>query len=225
MKKIIIAAIFTLIGFAQTQAQVTFRPGLRAGANFSHFTDGSDYYYYYNGSNDNNSADFKSKADFYIGFYGALKLTRYYTLQPEITYSRQGSKFETSYREEIYNENSGTVTYRNVTNSGQLDVSYLSIAVINKFTFTEKFNLHIGPTLDFVVDKGGSLLRSDNYYYDGDPTDVDLAFVAGVGFNFTKNFGIEARVKKGIVPVIDTYNDSHTNVVFSAGATYTFDLK
>jgi len=54
-----------------------------------------------------------------------------------------------------------------------------------------------------------------------------MAFVLGAGFNFTPNFGIEARVKKGIIPVYYSDIDSvdHTNVVFSLGATYTFDVK
>lgn len=221
MKKILFT-LMILVGFTQSQAQVTFKPGIRAGVNFSHFTKGSDYNDYYN-SNDNN-AEFESKTDFYVGFYGALRLTKYYTLQPEINYSRQGSKFNTRdfYFDEYGNNN------RSSTRSGQIDVSYLSISVINKFTFTEKFNVHVGPTIDFVVDKEGALVTPSNssyYYYDSDPTDVDLAFVAGVGFNFTKNIGIEARVKKGIVPVIDTSYDSHTNVSFSVGATYTFDIK
>jgi len=222
MKKILIAAIFALIGFTQTQAQVTFKPGLRAGANFSHFTKGSDYDNYYNSNDDR--TEFESKTDFYVGFYGALRLTKYYTLQPEINYSRQGSKFNTR---DFYYDQYGNSIGSN-TRSGQIDVSYLSISVINKFTFGEKFNVHVGPTIDFVVDKNGAFVTPNNnnyYYYDSDPTDVDLAFVAGVGFNFTKNLGIEARVKKGIIPVVDTSDDNHTNVTFSVGATYTFDIK
>lgn len=225
MKKILTAAIFALIGCTQTHAQVTFKPGLRAGANFSHFTKGSDYDNYDNYYNSNdNRIKFESKTDFYVGFYGALRLTKYYTLQPEINYSRQGSKFSTrNFNYDQYGNSIGSSTM-----SGQIDVSYLSISVINKFTFSEKFNVHVGPTIDFVVDRNGAFVTPNNnsyYYYDSDPTDVDLAFVAGVGFNFTKNIGIEARVKKGIIPVIDTYDDNHTNVNFSVGATYTFDIK
>lgn len=224
MKKILFA-IIALVGFAEAQSQVTFRPGLRAGANFSHFTKGDELRYYDDSFvNGNNNFEFKSKTDFYVGFYGALRLTRYYTLQPEITYSRQGSKFETL---EVYYDSSDMPNYFN--RSGQVDVSYLSIAVINKFTFSDKFYVQVGPTIDFVVDKSGTPLvnrNNDNYYYyDSDPTDVDLAFVAGLGFNFTKNLGIEARVKKGIIPVVETDDNDHTNVNFSIGATYTFDLK
>jgi hypothetical protein len=163
---------------------------LRAGLNFSHFTQ-----------TDNVEEDFKSKSDFYIGGYGELKLTKYYTLQPEITYSRQGTKYEYSEPGNSFNRT--------------FDATYLSFAVVNKFTFNDKFNFHIGPTMDFLVEKDKNL----NYN-----SDVDLAFLLGLGYNFNSNFGIEARIKKGIVPVID-YSDSQTNVVFSLGATYTFDLK
>ncbi len=200
MKKIFIIA--ALAFFGMTQAQVTFKPGLRGGVNFSHFTKGdynNSFYYDNNGNYVNTpTREFKSKTDFYLGFYGALHLTKYYTLQPEIDYSRQGtfSKGINGFEDQ------------------KLDVSYLSIAIVNKFTFSEKFNVHIGPTIDIVVEN-----NFDNY------SDVDFAFILGAGYNFTKNIGVEARVKKGIIPVYDDYSDYHTNVVFSVGATYTFDLK
>lgn len=224
MKKGIIVALFALFGINQNQAQVTFRPGVRAGLNFAHFTKGD----YINGGYTNlyydpntmqyvsstATNDYKSKTDFYVGFYGALHLAKYYTLQPEIDYSNQGS----------------TLNYidKNVPKSTKLGVSYLSIAVINKFTFN-KFNVHLGPAVEFVVDEKN--MNADN--------DVDFTFQLGAGYDITKNFGLEARIKKGIVPAYygNNYNgygyngygyndsDNHTNVVFSVGATYTFDLK
>ena len=195
MKKYFTIVLFAFFGIIQ--AQVTFKPGLRAGANFSHFSKENDEYV--NDINNNNGRSFSSKTDFYIGFYGALHLTKYYTLQPEIDYSRQGAFFKANDQPEI-----------------KLDVSYLSINIINKFTFSDKFNVHIGSTIDFVVD------NSANF---GPDSEVDLAFVLGAGYNFTSNLGIEARVKKGIIPVLDYSDGNHTNVVFSVGATYTFNLK
>jgi hypothetical protein len=192
----ILILLFAFLGIMETQAQVTFRPGLRAGANFSHFTKGSNYYYDpYDPNPVGPNIEYDTKTDFYIGFYGALKLSKFYTLQPEIDYSAQGSN------------------YRSSTSSFNLDVDYLSFEVLNKFTFGDRFNIHFGPTLDFVVDKN----------FDTD-ANVDMAFVLGAGISLTHNFGIEARVKKGIIPVLD-FNENHTNVVFSLGATYTFDVK
>lgn len=211
MKKLFIIA-FLALGFYQAQAQVTFRPGLRGGLNFSHFTKGDfdNYnggYYDYNGNYiPYSNPEFTSKTDFYIGFYGALKLSKFYTLQPEVDYSNQGSS--------VKRPNSSTV---------KLNASYLSVAVVNKFSFNEKFNVHLGPTIDFVVDKDFNV-----------DSDVDLAFILGAGYDINKNIGIEARVKKGLIPVYyNNYYDgsyyssdsNHTNVVFSVGATYTFDVK
>jgi hypothetical protein len=200
--KVIIIAFIAFLGISQTQAQVTFRPGVRGGVNFAHFTKGD---YYYNSYYDSTTGQYlssrvkdesSSKTDFYIGFYGALKLTKHYTLQPEIDYSRQGSNFKIADKENI-----------------KYDITYLSIAVVNKFAFTDKFNVHLGPTIDFIIE------RNENV-----KSDFDLAFQLGAEYHITPNLGLEARVKKGIVPVIN-YNDSHTNVVFSLGASYTFDLK
>ena len=127
-----------------------------------------------------------------------MHFTKYYTFQPEIDYSRQGAILKGS----------------NGVKDERLDVSYLSIAFASKFTFTDKFNVHLGPAIDFQVD--------DNFNTD---SEVDFVFFLGAGYNFTKNFGIEARVKKGLIPVLDYSDGNHTNVVFSFGATYTFDLK
>jgi hypothetical protein len=197
MKKTIVIACIAAVGIAKAQAQVTFKPGLRAGLNLSHFSKGNDSYY--DDYNESSNREFDSKNDFYLGFYGALKLTKYYTLQPELDYSRQGSKF----------------MYRNTpATQRSLNVSYLGVAAINKFTFNDKFNVHLGPAIDFQVEED----------FDTD-AEVDLTFILGTGYNFTPNFGIEARVKKGIIPVLDYSDGNHTNVVFSLGATYTFDIK
>ncbi len=182
----LLAIIFGCITFSN--AQVSFKPGFRGGLNISHFSKGNDSYY---DDGYTNERDFSSKTDFYIGFFGDLKLTKYYSLQPEINYSRQGSKIE----------------------STDLEVSYLSVGVANKFTFN-KLNVHIGPTVEFLVDQN----------FDTDAS-VDLAFFLGLGYDITQDFGIEARVKKGIVPVLDFSDGNHTNVVFSVGAFYKFDVK
>jgi Outer membrane protein beta-barrel domain len=199
MKNGIIIAFIAVLGIIQTQAQVSFKPGLRGGLNLTHFTKGDQSSFYNDNTIPNsNNRIYNSKTDFYLSFYGALKLTKYYTLQPELGYSRQGAIFK----------------FANDSKTAQYDVSYLSLAVVNKFTFTDKFNVHIGPTIDFEVENN----------FDTDAS-VDLAFLLGAGFNFTNNFGIEARVKKGIIPVLDFSDGNHTNVVFQFGVNYTFDVK
>jgi outer membrane protein with beta-barrel domain len=199
MKKAVLAIVFALFAFAASEAQVTFKPGIRAGVNFSHFTQDDDLFNIDEDDVDSEEEiDFSAKTDFYIGFIGELKLTKYYTLQPEITYTRQGTKYDAG-----------------AGDKDQIDLAYLSIGITNKFTFN-KFNVHVGPTIDFMVEKSG---------IDDPDSDVDLAFVGGIGYNITNNLGIELRAKRGIVPVIDSSTTDHSNVVFSIGAYYTFDVK
>ncbi len=201
MKKFYFLLLLLIANFAFSQ--VTFKPGIRAGANLSHFSDTNYYYgssyYYLDGSyySDSPTYDYKSKVDFYIGFLGNIRFTKFYALQPEINYSRQGSKVESNI---------------NDWNGQKLNVSYLGVQLVNKFYF-KSFNVHVGPTLEFVVDKDFSL-----------ENEVDLGITAGLGYDITKNLGVEARVKKGFVSAT-YFGDYSTNVVFQAGLYYTFDMK
>ena len=93
MRKIILA-LFCFFCLANLNAQVTFNPGFRGGVNFNHFSKGDQAYY-----NDGYTSDrnFETKTDFYLGFYGALKLSKFYSLLHEINYSRQCSVYNYYY--------------------------------------------------------------------------------------------------------------------------------
>ncbi|WP_456313764.1 outer membrane beta-barrel protein [Pseudomonas shirazensis] len=201
MKKLFAIAFILLV--SMMNAQVTFKPGLRAGAAFSTFS--------------NTRSDYKT--DFYIGGFGEIKLTKIYTLQPEITYTKQGSNNVKTYIG--YDENNGEdiIAYRD------LEINYVSVAMINKFTFPGGFQVQVGPTIDFRT--------TDNLIYEN--SDVDLAFVAGFGYKVpSTGLTIEARVKKGLIDVIDSdyygtngnndywFGDYNTNIGFQLGVSYAF---
>lgn len=197
MNKTIAALIVCIAGFFTANAQVTFKPGIRAGVNFSKLTQ----------------TEFDTKTDFYVGGFGALKLTRFYTLQPEVNYTRQGAAGGTYYD---YNTNAS------VRIGGKTEINYISFGIINKFTFNDQFDIHFGPTMDFETDS--------NVYTN---SDVDLAFTAGIGYTTPFGLTIEARVKKGIIDVLETDNyynnnfvdDYNTNFLFQVGLSYSFDAK
>lgn len=213
--------IFTFfIVFASTWAfsQVSFNPGIRAGVNFAHFSGADDYYYNYdynNGTETRNTISYGSRTDFYIGFVGNIRFAKMYALQPEVHYSRQG----------------GTIEYINANNQKvkkDLKLAYMGVQLVNKF-YVNKLNFLVGPNLEFIVNNkelgnNGEDYSNGYYYYYGPSTEVDLGITAGVGYDFTNNFGVEARVKKGFVPVLDN-GDYHSNVVFQAGVYYTFNTK
>ena len=199
MRKITVIAFFLFASIMS--AQVTFKPGLRAGASFSNFS--------------NTRSDYKT--DFYIGGFGEIKLTKFYTLQPEITYSQQGAdNVKTIIR---YNNGQDVIESRN------LEIDYLSLAMINKFTFNGGFQLQVGPTLDFRL--------QDNLLYQ--KSDVDLAFIMGIAYKLKSGLTFEARFKKGLVDVLDSdiyessrdndefwLADYNTNISFQLGISYPF---
>src|ERR1700712_4877948 len=77
MKKLTVIAFVLFIGIVSSNAQVTVSPGLRGGLTLSSLSNIDD-----NGM----------KSDFYVGGLVDIKFNKYFTLQPELTYSRQGSE-------------------------------------------------------------------------------------------------------------------------------------
>ena len=196
MKKLIV--LFLSIYCFQTQAQSTFAPGIRAGVNISHLS--SEAGLFDDGSD--TYRNFSSLTSFYVGGFFDMNLTKIYTLSPELIFSNQGSKYNFS-----PNGNS---------TSGTIKVSYLNLNIANKFRVTPNFYPYAGTCFDFVLE--------NNYKVDID-SEIDLGVFIGAGFKFNENFGIEARAKKGFIPVLDYSDGNHSNVVFQFGATYTFDAK
>ncbi|MGK4568425.1 outer membrane beta-barrel protein [Flavobacterium sp. 3HN19-14] len=121
MKKRIIIALFAAFGISQMNAQATFSPGLRAGVNFANITE----------------TDGKYKTDFYVGALMEMNLTKRYTLQPELSYTRQGAAdVNVSY----YDENNIQYTGK----QSKLDINYLSITLMNRFNIVEGFHVLVG---------------------------------------------------------------------------------
>jgi hypothetical protein len=200
MKKIITIG-FLLIGFFTSSAQVTFRPGLRGGLSLSNLGVHGDF-----------------KPDFYVGALGEIKLTKRYSLQPEINYSRQGAnnleQFSMDYDNNGYIEHA---RYHDV------NIDYLSVSMINKFSFKSGVQIQFGPTLDFIVNT--NLPYSDS--------DVDFGFVTGVGYKLPSGLIIEARFKANVLDNYGGYNDGYyyeennysPSFAFQIGVSYTFGKK
>jgi hypothetical protein len=210
MKKVFFIAIFTILGFLQSEAQVRVKPGVKAGLNVSKFTN----------------SEMSSKKDFYLGGLLNIKFNKIYTLQPELIYSKQGA-FRTmsslmNYDPTVSNQN------RKVAYS----IDYLSLSAMSQFTVGDGFHFVVGPSLDFKV--------SDNFSenYASDPIGFDLAFVGGIGYSFPNGLSLDARFKQGLVDIFgnnfnanyDTngngnYDEIVLNQLLQLGVSYSFDLK
>lgn len=202
MKKLLFVVVICLAFMIESQAQVSFKPGLRGGANFSKITQtGSTF-----------------KTDFYIGAYGALSLGRFYTLQPEIGYSNQGGGNMFLYDDDYYYYGGeGTLTKRSLT------ISYVSISLINKFNFTDKVNFHLGPVID---------IESGRTIYTSSPVDIGFTAGIGYKITnnlalegrIKKGFIVvyDSHYLQSNSPNTSSYN---TNFLFQLGLSYTFDIQ
>jgi hypothetical protein len=197
--------LLACLGFATAQAQVTLKPGILAGLNLSKLTD----------------TDLGLKPDFNIGVYGALKLSKFYTFQEEISYSRQGAKGTVS---------SVAINFPYITNvSADYDVTlqYISATTINKFNIRDAYIL-FGPQVDVLI---ASSFKANGNNFGGynKGQDIDFGLTGGFGYSFTKNIAVEARIKKGFLKVLESgtsnYNPTITNLVFQFGIAYTFGKK
>lgn len=207
MKRVLV--ILILFSTLSTFSQVEFNPGVRAGVNFSRFTNTE-------GSN---------KTDFYIGGLLGIKFTKFYTLQPELTYSRQGAVVnELGY----FNGYDPVIVPTNKEEKYNLD--YLSIGVNNKFTFGPGIQVMVGPTIDVKV--------GDNFpsSLSNELIGIDFTLVAGLGFEFENGIAIEGRFKQGMVDIFgDNYNENNDsngngnydevklNQLFQLGVSYSFN--
>lgn len=197
MKKSIILAFVLFIGLIAAQAQVKISPGVRGGLNFSTLT---------------NIEDNNTKTDFYLGGLVNIKFNKYFSLQPELSYSRQGDKG----REYFDNGNYRYVNY---------ELNYITVGAVAKFNFNGSgFHILAGPSLDFKID--------DNYI-NSNPEDFDLAIVGGVGYTLPNGLTFEARIKQGFIDIYGydgiyddndngNYDEVILNQVLQIGISYTF---
>lgn len=200
MKKITLIAFALFIGLATSQAQMKVSPGIRGGLNLSTLT---------------NIDDNSMKSDFYVGGLIEMKFNKYFTLQPEITYSRQGSNG----REYYLGAPTQDVKY---------ELNYVTLGAVAKFNFGgQGFHVLAGPSLDIKTD--------DNFgRYGYDPIGTDFSFVGGIGYSLPNGLTFEARFKQGLIDIYgydgidydDYYYDQIIlNQVLQFGISYTFKVK
>ncbi|WP_166921639.1 outer membrane beta-barrel protein [Flavobacterium poyangense] len=197
--KKIVSLLFVCFALVQTQAQVNFKTGFRTGLNLSTISE--------------MHADYRT--DFYAGAFTEINLTKRYALQPEITYSRQGS-------DNVARNYFDEVTKTNKIERRDLKLDYLSLSLINKFTFGPGIQIQFGPSLDILLDDNLAVRKTRN----------DLAFITGVAYRLPSGLTFEARFKKGFLDILDSdyytnnsnnyywLGEYNTNVNFQLGISY-----
>lgn len=146
--------------------------------------------------------DFKTKIGFNIGAFAEIPVAANFSVKPELVYSAQGTKVD------------------NVDT--KLNLNYLNVPLLGKYTSTSGFYGETGPQLGFLLSA-----KAKN---DDNSTDVkdqfkgfDFAWAFGVGYEMAESgFGVNLRYNLGLANVPDGEGDaSAKNSVFQIGVTKT----
>lgn len=175
--KNLIALALLLICILNTQAQIKL--GIKAGANFSDL-DGT--------------FNSKMRTGFHAGAVLEIKAFSNFSIQPELLYSSQGAKF-----------NSSTIT--------EINYNYITVPVMAKYyLLTDIFSIEAGPQFAFLVnDNVGNTFKTQSF---------DFGAVGGVGLNITKSLFAQAHY---VIGLSNTTTDANiTNRVIQVSLGYFF---
>jgi hypothetical protein len=199
MRRLILSAFSLMTVIAQAQSQGTTSTatvktgsgvsfGIKAGVNVASLKD-------------NQTSDIDPRTGFHAGLLANIPLSGSFRLQPEITYSSQGAKYNTL---------------------GEEKVNYVNIPILLQYQFPGGFRLQTGPQLGLLTDaklerlSGGETDVKDQF------STADVSWAFGAAYLTPLGLGIDARYNLGLNNVVDT--DLHTvkNQVWQFGLFYQF---
>lgn len=189
MKTFLITA-FLVLCILISQGQIGF--GIKAGYNNSTL--------YLSGANFTSNQ--KSKSGFNAGVFASIPIFNSFELQPEISYSEQGSQSKDSSAKDNYN--------------------YLNIPVLLKYFHKTGIFLNTGPQIGFLL---SSKYKSENTSQDlkSISKSVDFSWAIGAGYLIKKiNLTLEVRYNYGFTNVFDYDVISSKNRVLQVDLLYTF---
>ncbi len=201
MKKIILtaAAVFAF-GFANAQ-DVKF--GVKGGLNVATLTGDVD--------------NVDSKVGFHVGGFAEIKVSDKFSVQPELLFSTQGTKFE-------FSEDFGGEI---ISGEGKVNLSYVNIPVMAKFYVADKFSLEAGPQIGFLTSAKYKLEAEGEEGEEDAKEDyesIDFGVNFGAGYNFTENLSAGLRYNLGLSNIAKDAGDDYKekNGVFSLSLGYKF---
>jgi opacity protein-like surface antigen len=199
MKKVFLIVVVTLLGLGNLSAQeVKF--GAKVGLN---------------SSNLRGDMDFDSKIGFNVGAFAEISLLDKFIFQPELLFSTQGAKFETS----------------DANAAVSIKVNYLNIPLMLKYGVTDKLFLEFGPQLGFLLSGKSKFEVTYGGETDSEEEDIkdssksfDFGLNFGASFDVAENIMIGARYNLGVSNINDDDRDDDKaqNAVFYLSLGYRF---
>ena len=183
MKKILFTTV-AIMAFGLMNAQEV-KYGAKVGLNLSNVTGDIE--------------DTKNKTGLLIGGYAEIKVTDKFSVQPEISYSAQGTKAEDSYSD----------MYGSITIDLTQKLNYLNVPVMAKYYVDKKFYVEAGPQIGFLLSAEQKAVAKGIYYGEtinetekvdnkSSLNSTDFGINIGLGFNFTDKIGANLRYTSGL---------------------------
>jgi hypothetical protein len=205
MNKIILTMTALLaVSFAKGQEKETsvndvIKFGVKAGVNLANLT--GDF-------------DPSIKVGFHVGGFMEYKVSKKFTIQPELLYSTQGAKYNS------------TEVGDNISVSGETNIklAYLNLPVMAKYYISNKFSLEAGPQIGFLLSAKNefdftgiylgepiSVSGEEDIKYDLNSIDFGINF--GAGYDFNDKISLGLRYNLGLSDVSDFYYFDKNSVI------------
>lgn len=207
MKKVILSAIAIMVfGFVKAQ-EVKF--GIKTGLNLSNWTG------------DTRGTNLKSIFGINAGGFAEIKVSDQFAIQPEILYSTQGTK----------SKNYGAyIDGRYYKGDIKMDLSYVNIPVMFKYSTDGKSFMEAGPQIGFLTSaKARTKLDGYSETVEQNVKEIfkalDFGLNIGVGYNFSQHLLASLGYNIGLANIAKTESGDDTkihNSVFSLSMGYKF---
>lgn len=179
MKKLLLISCLILINSVNSQNPLKEKFIIKAGGNYGFYTG--------------DIAQWKGTVSYMVGLACEIPITEKLSIQPEINFTRLLANSE---RTEIWPYNG----YYYVTIEEKLRTSVISLPLMVKYKIGEKFNLQLGPQLNYIA--AVERERPEKYITDKPNAytkEFDFGPAFGVGFDLNSKFSIEAKYYYGLM--------------------------
>ncbi|WP_274476178.1 porin family protein [Mangrovimonas aestuarii] len=207
MKKLLLSAAMVAFGLSVNAQEFQF--GAKAGGNFANVGgEGAE--------------DLSMRTAFHVGGVAEIKFNDKFSLQPELLYSAQGAKSESSY------EDFGMT----VKEETKLNLDYLNVPIMGKYYLMEGFSVEAGPQIgmllsakaDIEASAGGESV-SEEYDLKDEMSTIDFGVNFGLGYKLDNGLAFGARYNLGLSNINDFEGSDdfkNNNGVIQASVGYMF---
>ncbi len=182
--------LVVMTGFVAFAQSIDF--GLKGGLNLA------------SQSNSNSYAQYQNRTGFHAGLFGEVHATPQISVQPEVVYSSQGTK---------YTDDGGVVH--------NLALNYVNVPVMLKANVGSGLYAQVGPQVGFLTGSADKVNGAEtNFLTTQDFKSTDVAVGFGLGYTGTSGLGVDARYNLGLTNVNNFGTNTIKNNVLQIGLTY-----